>query len=288
MTFHCIAFPVQIQTVNFLRAACIKRKIDFNLINPAAVDYTNTSNIPMAGDILYRAPTVQSNSKDAGVVEGFLLHDQVTTFYHSYQRALCRFVSSFVVHQKANLPIPKTIPRLSCNRKLLKKYVDYVGGFPVIIKATGGSHGIGVMKVDSMESLFSIVDYLHQSHQHIIMRQFIDVATSARLIVLGNQIVSSIEYAAPDDDFRSNVGIFPIVKAKEFPPEIQKLAIEATQLLGVDFGGVDILIDNESKPFITEVNFPCNFARAQKTTGIDIAGLMVDFLVQKSKRSTGD
>lgn len=286
MTFHCVATVTQKQTIKFLEAACRARQVTFNLIDPQKIDYTNDSNIPLAGDLLYRASTIQSGYKDAGIVEAFLLNDKVTTFYHSFERALSRHVSSFVAQQKANLPIPKTIPRLSCNHASLKKYVDYVGGFPVIIKATGGSHGVGVMKVDSLESLTSIIDYLHRNHEYVIMRQFIDVDTSARFIVLGNKVVSSIEYAAPADDFRSNTGHFPHVQPKEFSPRLQKLAIAATRLSGVDFGGVDILIDNQDQPFITEVNFPCNFSRAQKITGVDIAGLMIDFLLQKSKTPT--
>ncbi len=285
MTFHCIASAAQRQTIKFLEAACQARQVTFNLIDPQKIDYTNDSSLPLAGDLLYRASTIQSGYKDAGIVEAFLLHDQVTTFYHSFERALSRHVSSFVAHQKANLPIPKTIPRLSCNRASLKKYVNYVGGFPVIIKATGGSHGVGVMKVDSLESLVSIIDYLHRNHEYVIMRQFIDRNTSARFIVLGNKVVSSIEYAAPADDFRSNTGRFPHVQPKEFSPRLQKLAIAATRLSGVAFGGVDILIDNQDQPFITEVNFPCNFSRAQKVTGVNIAGLMIDFLLRKSKKT---
>ena len=286
MTFHCIASVAQRQTIKFLEASCRDRQITFNLINPQKIDYTSDSHLPLAGDLLYRASTIQSGCKDAGIAEAFLLNDKVTTFYHSFERSLTRHVSSFVAHQKANLPTPKTIPRLSRRRTLLKKYVDYVGGFPVIIKATGGSHGLGVMKVDSLESLTSVVDYLHLTHENIILRQFIDVSTSARLIVLGHQVVASLEYAAPDDDFRSNIGNFPNVTAKEFPAPIQDLAVKATLALGIDFGGVDILIDNNDQLFITEVNFPCNFARAQKTCDINISGLMIDFLLQKAKAST--
>ena len=52
--------------------------------------------------------------------------------------------------------------------------------------------------------------------------------------------------------------------------------------MGNQFGGVDILIDSNGRPYITEMNFPCNFARAANATNIDIAGLMIDFLISKS------
>lgn len=285
MTFHCIALPVQPNIASLLATACAERQIAFNLINPQKFDYIDHNNTLANGDLLYRITTTRAK-RSADTVELFLLHPEVATLYRSYERAISQYARSFIAHNKAGLPIPKTIPALIPDQTLLKKYVQYVGGFPVIIKATGGSHGVGVMKVDSMESLVSIIDYLHQNHEHVIMRQFVDVTTSARFIVLGDKVVSSIEYAAPDDDFRSNVGQFPNVKPKQFSPSLQKLAVKATHLQGIDFGGVDILIDNTGQPFITEVNFPCNFARAQKTTGVDIAGLMVDFLLQKSSQLT--
>ncbi|KKQ44614.1 MAG: hypothetical protein US63_C0025G0019, partial [Candidatus Moranbacteria bacterium GW2011_GWC2_37_8] len=51
---------------------------------------------------------------------------------------------------KANdITMPKTLNLFSRDRDLLQKYVEFLGGFPIIIKSLGGSHGVGVMKIDS-------------------------------------------------------------------------------------------------------------------------------------------
>lgn len=54
--------------------------------------------------------------------------------------------------------------------------------------------------------------------------------------------------------------------------------------MGWEFSGVDILIDGKNA-YVSEVNFPCNFLRAQKTLKLDIALEMVKYLVAKSKAS---
>ena len=106
----------------------------------------------------------------------------------------------------------------------------------------------------------------------------------ARLIVLGDQVIDSIEYKREPNDFRSNVAKQPSVLAKKFPQHIQDAAVESVKALDLEFGGVDILIQNDGQFYIAEVNFPCNFSRSQLTTQTDIAGAIIDFLVAKSKK----
>ena len=62
------------------------------------------------------------------------------------------------------------------------------------------------------------------------------------------------------------------------------MAVKAVRSLGYEFGGVDILFEEETNnPYIAEVNFPCFFPTTQRLTNIDISGKMIDFLINKSK-----
>lgn len=54
----------------------------------------------------------------------------------------------------------------------------------------------------------------------------------------------------------------------------------AVKALGLEFGGVDVMITNDG-PKVVEVNYPCFFPRCQMLTGVDIAGQMVEYLVNK-------
>jgi len=140
---------------------------------------------------------------------------------------------------------------------------------------------MGVIKVDSFSSLLSITDYLIHSNQQAVLRKFIEHEEHARLIVLGDSVISSIAYKKPTDDFRTNVGEKPNVVGKKYSTEVQEIAVKSSKSLGFEFAGVDIIIDKSGTPYLAEVNFPCYFPRAQEATGDDISGMMVDYLIGK-------
>lgn len=236
------------------------------------------------GDLMYRIAT----SDRSALLEKLLINNIVTTFYSDLTSCVGKLdnvVEATILQEKSNLPIIKTIFSLTNDKKLLEQHSTILGGFPLIIRAVGGSHGVGIMKVDSLSSLFSVIDYLSKQNDSYILRQFIDYKAHARLIVLGDKVVASIEYSRRDNDIRSNVGKELSVSDRKFDKNIEEIAIEATKVLGFEFSGVDILIDKNGDPHIAEVNFPCFFPRAQNQTNIEVSDLMVDYLVNKSKSS---
>ncbi len=285
--FYCIsreqASPL---TIKLLKEACKKRKIAFVLINSESYDFSQPLTLKN-GDILYKVSTDERSTR----LFKTLLHEGVVTIYKSLKDAL-RVADTIghgaLLHEKHGLPIIKTIFDLPEDKKLLKAYAKKLGGFPIIIKATGGSHGIGVMKIDSLESLHSVADYLlaqKNKGQTFILRQYIDYNICARLIVLDGEVIGSLKYDRVKDDFRSNTGNDLRAKHQVFNKQVQKLAIEAVKISMSDFGGVDILIDNSGKAFIAEVNTPCAFfTRTQLLTGVDTAGKIINSLRKKAEK----
>lgn len=278
MAFYCINNVLAGNSAPLLQQACEKRDIEFIELDALTVDFSKPI-VFAPGDLLYRTAT----SHAARVLERTLMNEAVTTFHASFHRSFASYLQAPLLEYHG-ISVPKTIAFAHKDRTLLQEYVNALGGFPIIIKATGGSHGVGVMKIDSLASLFSVVDYLSSIRVSFVLRQFINVTSSARCLVLGDRVIDSIQYAAPEGDFRSNEGNEPNVSAKVFPQDVQDMAVKAVQVLDREFGGVDILMDQDGNNYITEVNFPCYFARCQETTGTDVAGMMVDYLVDKAAK----
>ncbi len=282
MKFYCInrkgANPT---TIKLLKKSAKERNIEFKEIYSDCYEFIKFPNLKKV-DILYNI-CIDHKSK---TLEKCIINNNVTTFcvnnntkLHSYDNV----IDATIIHTKNNLPIIKTVFDITKDRKILKKYIKFLDGFPIIIKSMGGSHGIGVIKIDSYDSLLSVIDVLLSNNNKFIMRKFINYKEHARLIVLGDKVISSIEYKKIKDDFRSNVGKELKIKVKNFGKEIENTAIKAVEVLGYEFGGVDILLDNKGGFYIAEVNYPCFFPRAQEVTGVDISGLMIDYLVKKQK-----
>ncbi len=278
MNFYLISSESNSQINDTFINAC-KNNNEVNLVYVDIRTYPKKNFIkPTTKDALYRANTTPY----ARQIEIELLNEGVATFYHDYRKALqggMNVAADEKLYVENGVPTPKTIFIITKNKKNIENQLEELNGPPYIVKVSGKSHGVGVMKVDSIESLFSVLDYLRNDDAKVMIREFIPVTSSARLVVLGDKVIDSIEYQAPKNDFRSNVGN-PKVEAKKFSKEIEETAVKAVNLLNLEFGGVDILIHN-NKHYLTETNYPCFFPRAQQITGTNIAAQMIEYLYNK-------
>ncbi|MEK7556937.1 MAG: hypothetical protein AAB538_03090, partial [Patescibacteria group bacterium] len=191
-----------------LAEASRKAGVEFVQVRPDEFDNTQIPNLTRS-DFLYRG-VAKHDCPTAVIVERLLLNDSVTTFYNSPEIGRGTRLGSFVIHSSAGIPIPKTVWSLTRDTSVLKRYVDYLGGFPVVIKVLNSSRGAGVMRADSWQSLVSLNDYLLRSDQVFVLREFIDVgvpAHSCRAVVLGGQVTVAYRMQQPEgDDFRSKAG----------------------------------------------------------------------------------
>lgn len=262
----------------YLQGACAQRGIEYREITPESL-HDNISTIP-ENAMVYRSDTTR-----AGWLAEQLISAAVhIVTVHRYAMPIRSQLQSHITCAAYNIPMPKTETVFSTSPNELQQVVDSVGGFPLILKRIGGSHGVGVIKIDSMGGLASTLDVLlSEPGVEVIARQFVETSTHARLVVVGDRVIDSIEYQSQGDDFRTNTGV-PTVVPKTYPQEIQDLAVAATHAQSEDFAGVDIIFDTENNPYVLEINSPCNFARTQMTTGVDNAAAIVDYLLAKQKQ----
>ena len=274
MKFYVLNIPgVETARVRLLEKAAKKNKVTFRLLDPYSYDFSGPSPLNK-GDILFRA----SRGKILRTFENFLLCPGLVTFYSD---PVPRRRDPFTL-LKENIFSPKTIYCATSDRRMLMKYVKKLGGFPIVVKALGGTHGLGVMKIDTESSLFGVIDFLLAQGRIVILREYIPVKNSARFIVLGSKVIASLEYQALNHDFRTNEAKVLQVVPKHYPKELEDLSVKATKAMGLEFGGVDILVKG-AKAYVSEVNFPCNFVRAQNVSKVDIASQMVDYLLRKGR-----
>jgi glutathione synthase/RimK-type ligase-like ATP-grasp enzyme len=189
-----------------------------------------------------------------------------------------------MIHQRAGLPIPRTIYYAGSDRQLLRSQVSHLGGFPILIKIPGYSRGIGVIRVDTLPALFSLMDYLTAIGVSPSLSTFVADAVHWRLTVVGDRVVSAYKNVLETDDFRTYASDSPDDYFEMVPPQMEELAVKAVQLLRVQFGGVDLLAHSSGRLYFLEANFPAYFANAQRVAGHDISGAILDCLLGKANR----
>ena len=177
------------------------------------------------------------------------------------------------------LPIP---PSLTVGTTTsLENAVAEIGNYPFILKPFHGTHGRGVMLLDTPTSLTSTVDTLCDLHQDYVIQPFITEADGIdlRALVVGSEVIAAMKRSAPPGEFRANIHKGAAGEAITLTDDYTRLAIEATAALELEIAGVDLLETNEG-PVVLEVNPSPGFEELETVTGINIADAIIEFAVK--------
>ena len=175
------------------------------------------------------------------------------------------------------LPVPKTV--LAGQSDNLGLVLKKIGGPPYIVKIPESTHGVGVMLLDSEQGVISVAETLEKLNQRVIIQEFIKEAEGAdfRAIVVGGQVVASMKRQAKEGEFRSNLhrGAFSVPASLTAQEEL--LAKKATQILGLNVAGVDML-RSKNGPLILEINASPGLEGIETATRVDVAWSILLFL----------
>ena len=172
---------------------------------------------------------------------------------------------------------PKTFEGLNYSKRdFLNNVIEKIG-FPIVVKEAYGSFGEQVYLAIDEESLNNIVDQI--GYKDFLMQEFIasSKGKDIRINVVGNKAIVSM-FRQNDNDFRSNISSGGHGEKYEPDEEYLEMAIKATQALGLDFAGVDVLF-GEDGPIICEVNSNPQFASTLKATCVNLADSIVEYIL---------
>ncbi len=155
-----------------------------------------------------------------------------------------------------------------------------IGDYPYIIKPFCGTHGIGVMLLDTPTSLTSTVEAMCDLHRDYIIQSFIAEAAGVdiRVLIVGGDVIAAMERSAVPGEFRSNIHQGAHGTQIKLSDKNKRIAIDAASALNLDIAGVDIM-KTRNGPVILEVNPSPGFEELESVSGIDIAKAMIDFAI---------
>ncbi|UXN37929.1 RimK family alpha-L-glutamate ligase [Avibacterium paragallinarum] len=170
---------------------------------------------------------------------------------------------------------------LAGNETQPKESLELIGS-PTILKTLSGSQGIGVILAESASSANSIVETLTHSNVPVLMQQFIAEAQGGdvRCFVVDGKVIAAMERKGQNGEFRANIHRGGVGEQVWLSEEEKHIAISATQALGLDVAGVD-LIRSRQGLLVLEVNASPGLEMIEKTSGLDIALQMILHLERK-------
>ena len=191
--------------------------------------------------------------------------------------ALCDDKSrTWLALKDEGIPMPRTIPAPMTFANIGYPTLDFAAqigeqlGYPVVVKECCGSFGQQVYLCHDREQLLSKVREL--AGVPILFQQAIteSMGRDVRINVVGGQVVASILRRSTAGDFRSNLTLGGAMEPYTPTEAEAALAIRATQRLGLDFAGVDVLFGKDG-PLLCEVNSNAHFKTTLACTGVNMA-----------------
>lgn len=203
----------------------------------------------------------------------------VPVFNSSSSVAVCDDKARTYIELLGIVPQPKTLvaPKTYFDVDM-REFVDNAIaclGLPLVFKECFGSFGEQVYLCKTREDVIS-----HITAKPFILQEFISdsAGSDTRIEIVGGKFVSAVKRNNPAD-FRSNVTnggtMTPVVPDNK----MIETALKACEVLGLTFGGVDIL-DNG---MVCEVNSNAHIINIMNATGIDIAPIIFNEITEQLK-----
>ena len=160
-------------------------------------------------------------------------------------------------------------------------------GYPVVLKPAVGSWGRLISKINDREAAEAVLEHkavlVSYHHSIFYIQEYIDKPMrDIRAFVVGDETICAIYRHSPHWITNTARG----GRASNCPvtPEIDAIARAAAQAVGGGVLAIDILERPSGELTICEVNYTMEFRNSIDTTGVDIPGRVVDYVMRVGRR----
>lgn len=196
---------------------------------------------------------------------------------HSIEVVKDKLFAQQILAEK-NLPTPDTmLVKFPVNVALVEKQI----GFPVVVKTLSGSQGSGVFLSKSPGEFDDLMQLIEATSPkaNIILQQFVKAShgRDLRVFTIGGRAIACMERNSNGENFKANVSAGGVGKLYPITPEIEWLATQTANVLGLDVAGIDLLFDQEHFK-ICEANSSPGFEGLESAVDIDVPREIFHFI----------
>jgi [lysine-biosynthesis-protein LysW]--L-2-aminoadipate ligase len=192
-----------------------------------------------------------------------------------------KFVTSQAL-LKHNVPTPRTA--LAFTPESALQAIEHMG-YPVVLKPCIGSWGRLISKINDRQAAEAILEHkqILGSYHHSIyyIQEYVNKpGRDIRSFVVGDETIAAIYRTS--DHWITNTATGGKASNCPITPEIDALSRAAAQAVGGGLVAID-LMESDQGMLVIEVNYTMEFRNSIQTTGVDIPGKMIDFVMQEAK-----
>jgi len=186
--------------------------------------------------------------------------------------------------QAAGVPQPKV--SLAFTPETALEIIEEMG-YPVVLKPVIGSWGRLVSKANDREAAEAILEHRevlgNYQHQIIYIQEHIaKPGRDIRAFVVGDETIAAIYRTS--DHWITNTARGGIATNCTVTSELNRLCVAAARAVGGGVVAVDVLEDPQRGLLVNEINHTMEFHSSVSTTGVDIPGKVIDYVIEIGRR----
>jgi RimK family alpha-L-glutamate ligase len=193
------------------------------------------------------------------------------------ERTVDKYYTSTLL-EDAGIPTPRTV--------VTERFEDAMAAFDelggdVVVKPIFGSEGRGIVRISDPDTAYRVFRALELGRYVYYLQEFVDHGSEdIRVFVIGQQAIAAM--MRQGKTWKTNVAQGAKATALEPDPELRRLALRASQALGAEYAGVDILPIAGGGYTVIEVNGIPGWRGLEAATGVDAAERLVDHVLRGS------
>ncbi|MDQ6710829.1 MAG: lysine biosynthesis protein LysX [Candidatus Dormibacteraeota bacterium] len=183
----------------------------------------------------------------------------------------------------AGIPSPRTMIAFTPESAI--EAIETIG-YPVVLKPAIGSWGRLLAKISDREAAEALLEHKETlgSYQHAIfyIQEYVrKPARDIRSFVIGDETVCAIYRES--QHWITNTARGGFARNCPITPEIDRLSRAAAAAVGGGVVAIDLL-EHPDGLQVSEVNYTMEYRNSIETTGVDIPGLIVDYVLRVATR----
>jgi RimK family alpha-L-glutamate ligase len=193
------------------------------------------------------------------------------------ERAVDKFYTVALLEENG-VPVPRTVATES-HEEALRAFSELGGD--VVVKPIFGSRGIGSTRISDAEVATRVFRALSFSHMVLYVQEFVQHGVSdIRAFVVGERVVAAMRRVA--EGWKTNVSLGAKPVALKLDDDLERLAVQASKVIGCKVAGVDIL-ESQRGPVVVELNSQPGWRGLQSVTRVNIANEILGYVLSELK-----
>ena len=157
---------------------------------------------------------------------------------------------------------------------------DIGNAYPIVIKESNSSFGMGVHLAGSREEAIKLI--CEYGNKECLIQEYMSYSSGRdyRLQMVGDRCVCAM-MRSNENDFRANITNGGVMS--EYVPTDEDIALarNVMKCLSLDFAGIDIMHDEAGRTVFLEANSNAHFKNIYDLTGVNAADEMIGYILRQ-------